>query len=139
MKFEEFPKNFLLVGLFMFALLSGAIILASNYGEDASFMLDSRMPFLEIEQQINQSSKDSNTWKDSFSGENPKQESGLLVFRSIWGVMKTIWTSFMLIPNTLFSAAQYYLGIPPVVTGVLSALIIISVIFAMWRIMKGSE
>jgi len=140
MKFEHFPINFLLAGLVLTCIIGFAISIGYDYGIPASDIIDSRIPTEAIENQVNQTHTDAEEgWGKSFTSENPQQESGLLVIKSIWGVMKSIWSSFLIIPRLLFGMIQEILGIPPIVTGTIISILVISLIFAMWRVMKGSD
>lgn len=139
MKFEEFSINYLISALFIVCLVAFSISLALDNGQTSDAVLDSRIPYSNLEGQINKVNTDSDSWKNTTTSENPQQESGLLVIRSIWGVMKTIWDSFLIIPNLIFNMAQDVLGIPPIVTTSIATILIVLLIFAMWRVMKGAD
>lgn len=143
MKFEEFPKNFLLIALFIVCIVAFAIGLAGNYNLDSTSVIDNRIPHESIKKQVNDTSKDSEKWKESIvESDSPLESalaSGYIVLKSIFGVISLVFGSIILIFNLIMVMTQDVLGIPPIVTGTFMALLIMSLIFALWRVLKGSE
>jgi len=138
-RFEDFPVKFLLVGLFATCLIAFAISLAVENGFTDSFVLDSRIPYSSISDQVNTTSAKSSLWKDGMTGENVQQESGLLVIKSIWGIMKSILNSFLILPILILRMMQDVFGIPPIISSTIIAIFTIMIIFAMWRVLKGAD
>lgn len=131
--FEDWPKSLLLVGLFLISIVGFMHGLGNNYGEDLT------TPYIDtsrVEVQINKTSSDANAWGEAFKSDNIFVSAGAIVLFSIWGVAKLVWDAimtFIIIYLDIFTAL---FGIPPIVTGVFTALTIISLIFLAWKTIK---
>jgi len=134
--FEEFPKNFLLAGLFLVCLISFAVIIAHNYGENDALMKSDKIDFTGLEVQINKTTADANAWGETFKSDNLFVVAGGIVLYSVWGISKLVWGSVTSMFTVFTSGAGVVLGVPPLVIGVLTAIIIISLMFALWRLVK---
>lgn len=137
--FEDYPKNFLLAGLFVICMITFAVTIANNYGQDEALMKSEQIDFSRIESQINETSNDAQSWGEAFRSDNLFVATGTLVLFSIWGIGKLIWSSVLTFLTIFLDGASAVLGISPVVTGVVTALLIISLIFALWRVIKVGE
>lgn len=138
-EFKDFPINFLLAGLFIIALIGFGVGIAHNYGETDSLMKSDKIDFSRLESQVNQTSQDAQSWGNAFRSDNLFVSAGAIVLFSIWGIGKLIWTSVIALFTIFSDGATAVLGIPPIVTGVLTAILIISLIFALWRLIKAGE
>jgi len=134
--FKDYPINFLLAGLFLISMISFAIIIAHNYGEDESLMKSNKIDFSRLEKQINQTSADANSWAETFKSDNLFVSLGGIVLFSIWGIAKLIWSSVTALLTVYTDGATAILGIPALATGVLTAIVIIGLIFAAWKLVK---
>jgi hypothetical protein len=137
--FEEYPKNFLLAGLFIIAMITFGVMMANNYGKSDALMKSDQIDFSKIETQINQTSTDAQKWGDAFRSDNLFISGGALVLFSIWGIGKLIWGSVTTFSTIFLDGASSVLGVSPIVTGVVTAILIISLMFALWRVIKGVE
>lgn len=137
--FEDYPKNFLLAGLFVIAMINFAVMLANNYGQTDSLMKSEQIDFSRLENQVNSTSADAQKWGEAFRSDNLFVATGTLVLFSIWGIGKLIWGSVTTFSTIFLDGASAVLGVSPVVTGVVTALIIISLLFALWRVIKAGE
>jgi hypothetical protein len=137
--FEQYPKNFLLAGLFIIAMITFAVMIASNYGQTDSLMKSEQIDFSRLEKQVNQTSADAQKWGDAFRSDNLFVTLGAIVLFSIWGIGKLIWGSVTTFLTIFTDGASAVLGVSPIVTGVVTAIIIISLIFALWRVIKAGE
>lgn len=131
--FEDWPKNLLLSGLFLISIVGFMNGLGLNYGQDLSthYIDTSR-----VETQINKTSSDANAWGEAFKSDNLFVSAGAIILFSIWGVAKLVWDAiitFMIIYLDIFTAL---FGIPPIVTGVITAIVVISLIFLAWKTIK---
>lgn len=137
--FEDYPKNFLLAGLFIIAMITFAVTIAHNYGQTDALMKSEQIDFSRLENQINQTSSDAQKWGEAFRSDNLFVATGTLVLFSIWGIGKLIWGSVTTFSTIFSDGASAVLGVSPIVTGVVTALIIISLLFALWRVIKAGE
>jgi len=137
--FEDYPKNFLLAGLFVIAMITFGVMLANNYGHDEGLMKSDQIDFTNLEKQINSTSADAQKWGEAFKSDNLFVATGTLVLFSIWGIGKLIWGSVTTFSTIFLDGASSVLGVSPIVTGVVTAILIISLIFALWKVIKAGE
>ena len=137
--FQSYPINFLLAGLFVIALISFGIAMAHNYGQSEALMQNDKIDFSGLERQVNSTSNDANKWAETFKSDNLFVVAGGIVLYSIWGVAKLVWGSVTAMLTIFTSGAEGLLGIPPIATGVLTAIIIIGLIFAIWKLIKQGQ
>jgi hypothetical protein len=138
--FKDYPINLLLAGLFILAIVGFGVGLAHNYGEDESLMKGadgSGMDFSRLEQQVNQTSADANKWSSAFKSDNLFVVAGGIVLYSVWGIGKLMLNSVIVVFTIISDGATSVLGIPPIVTGVILAILIISLIFSLWRVIRA--
>lgn len=137
--FEDYPKNFLLAGLFVICMITFAVMLGNNYGQSEALMKSDQIDFSKLENQINQTSSDAQKWGEAFKSDNLFVATGTLVLFSIWGIGKLIWGSVTSFTTIFLDGASSVLGVSPIVTGVAMAILIISLIFALWKVIKAGE
>ena len=137
--FRAYPKNLLIAGLFLVAIISFATIIAQEQGYTEDLVKSDKINFTGLEQQVTQTSEDANRWGDSFQSDNPLLDFGALILFSIWGIGKLMWGSTMIILNLYLNGLSNVIGISPVVVGSITAIVIISLIFYFWRVIKAGE
>jgi len=131
--FEDWPKGLLLSGLFLICIIGFITAMGDHYGEDLS------TPYIDttrVEEQVQETSDDASAWGEAFKSDNLFVSTGTIVLLSIWGVAKLVWDSIITFITIYLDILTALFGIPPIVTGVLTALVIISLIFLAWRTIK---
>jgi hypothetical protein len=131
--FEDWPKSLLLTGLFLMCIIGFMNGLGANYGEDLT------TPYIDtsrVEAQINKTSSDANDWAEAFKSDNLFVTTGTIVILSIWGVVKLVWDAIVTFITIYLDIMTALFGIPPIVTGVITALVIISLVFLAWKTIK---
>jgi hypothetical protein len=137
--FKEYPIAFLLVGLFIVAMIGFGGKLAQNYGHNETLIKDENFDFGKIESRVLETSKQAEGWGETFRSDNPLLALGGLVLFSIWGIGQLIWGSVTGTFSIMTDGATAVFGIPPIVTGVLTAILIISLIFALYKLLRAGE
>jgi len=135
---KEFIINGLLAGLFLICLVSFGTAFGNNYGKP-NLMTTDYMDMSRITNQIETTSSDASKWGEAFTSDNIFVATGAIIIFSIWGVFKLIYTTILSVFVIYFDLIANMFGIPPIVTGVLTAIIIISLIFAGWSLIKRGE
>jgi len=130
---------FLLAGLFFVSLYQFGLGVASEYGQTSSLISDSRLDMSGLEAQLNNASANANEEFEAFSKDNLFSVLGDLVLYSVWGVWHTISSTIKAIYTILTSGMVNVLGFDPMVIGVITAILLISLIFAGWRLLKQGE
>jgi hypothetical protein len=99
-------------------------------------MKSDKIDFSRLEQQVNSTSADANKWAETFKSDNLFVVAGGIVLYSIWGITKLVWTSVITMLTIFTDGASGVIGIPPIAVGVLTAIVIIGLIFGAWRLVK---
>jgi len=137
-KAKDIIINVLLAGLFIVCIISFGGILGNNYGKpnmmDTGYIDTGR-----VTAEINQTSQDAENWGEAFTSDNIFVSTGAIIIFSIWGVFKLIYTAVITMFVIYFDIVSSLFGLPAIVTGVLTAIIIISLIFAGWKLIKTGE
>lgn len=134
--FKDYIIYFLLIGVAVVSVIGFGSKMAQNYGLSDSVMKTDKIDFSRIEAQVNQTSADANSWGNAFRNDNFFVSLGAIVLFSLWGIGKLIWSAIISFFTIFFDGASSLIGIPPIVVGVLLAILIVSLIFALWRTVK---
>lgn len=137
--FKGYLTIFLLTGLFFTAIISWEGDLAEEYDQTSKLNNDVRLKSSDISSELNETSEEANKWIESFSNDNIFVAAGEIVLFSTWGIFKLVGNSTISFFKLIFGVAVNVLGIDPLVIGVLSSLLIIGLIFAIWRVFKMGE
>jgi uncharacterized protein YqhQ len=137
--FQDYIIGFLLAGLFIVALYSFATGVATNYGMDSNLVDDEQINLTQLESEINQTSSRAEGWQDKFTSDNFFVSLGSIILFSLWGIFKLIWSVINTLSSIYLGGLNNVLGIPPLVTGIISAIIILGLIFAVWKSIKTGE
>jgi len=137
--FQDYIISFLLAGLFIVALYSFATGIALNYNQDPNIIDDEQINLTKLESQINETRSSAETWQDKFTSDNFFVSLGSIILFSLWGIFQLIWTVVNNLSSIYFGAMNNVLGIPPLVTGTISSIMIIGLIFAVWKSIKTGE
>ena len=130
--FEDYIISFLLLGLFVVCTISFGNQMAFNYGK-AGRMDTGYIDTARIESQVNQTATQANQWGESFKSDNPIISYGSLITVTLFGIIKLMWTSIMGFLSIFLDLAVGIFQIPAIVVGTITAIIIISIIFLIWR------
>lgn len=137
--FKSFIIVFLVAGLFLVAIYSFATGVMTNYDKDTSLIEPDTIDLTQLEEQIGETGSQAQAWEKSFTSDNLFVSLGSIVLFSIWGIFKLMWSSVNALSSIYFEGAYNVLGLDPLITGTLTALLIISMIFAVWRVIKTGE
>lgn len=137
--FKEYLTMFLLVGLFLYGMISFATGLADSYGIPASRMDTDEVNLSGIREGIGQLNEDSEKWTKSFTSDSVFVATGSLILFSVFGISKLVINSIINMANLIISSVSNLLGLPSIVTGTLMALLLVGLIFAGWRAIKLGE
>lgn len=137
--FQDYIVFFLLAGLFLIAIYSFASGVAVNYDQDPELIDDELINLTQLESRLNQTRADAETWQDKFTSDNFFVALGSIVLFSLWGIFQLIWSVITSFSSIFLDGMNNVLGVPPLVTGVISAIIIIGLIFAVWKSIKTGE
>lgn len=137
--FKDYVIYLLLIGLCLFAVLSFAQGIATNYGLSTDVMQSDKIDTTAIYNQINETNEDASGWTQNFLSDNTFIALGGLLMFSVWGIIKLLYNTVILMFSLLLGGITNVLGLPPVVSGLLVTILVIGLIFAGWRVLKVGE
>lgn len=137
MDLKEHIFGFLLVALF---LVSTFTFVFSFTAENKPVDFDTdEINLAGLEAKLMESKEDSEDYMLSFQSENPLVSFGSLILFSVVGIGKLVINSFSAIYEIVIGGISGVLGIPTMVTGVLTAIILLSLIFSTWKLIKTGK
>lgn len=139
MVFQDYQVNFLLTGLFLFAIISFAVGISGNYGHSEDFVKDEKIDFTDIQTQVESTNEQAESWEKSFRSDNLFVALGSIVLFSVWGIIKLMWVTTIGMYNVIIQGATNVLGIPAMVTATITTILIVGLIFSAWRFIKAGE
>lgn len=142
---DSFPtllKSFIIITLFAFSLLSITILFAENYGRDTT-EIDERIGLDSINSTLQTAQGEGAGWQTRFQeiGESEGFFEGLLDvigFLSVGmlslfkGMINFIFLPFEIFTNIIVNV----LGVPIIVMNIINVLIILTIIFGIWSLIK---
>ena len=134
-EFKDYLINMLIVCVFIFSIFMFGTSIGQQYGVNDLVETD-KIDTAGIQNQIEDTNEQAKNWESSFRSDNPLVSFGELVFGSLWGIMKLIGETMFNMWNFIIQALSNVLGIPPFLTGTLTTILIVSLIFAAWRSIK---
>ena len=136
---KHYIVTFILASLFIISITSFMTTTRENYNLDPDVIDDSQIDLTNLQDKVNQTSADAENWQEAFTSDNFFVSLGSIVLFSIWGIFKLMWTSITAFAGIYLDGMYNVFGIDPMITGSLTALLIIGLIFAVWRAVKTGE
>jgi hypothetical protein len=137
MGLREYIASAILVGLFLIALINFANYGAlDNNGRNIMDMPSINKSFGSMTNSLTGFSQDTGTQLNATSTETPTTSFGSLVLNSIVGAGRVFTGSVLGVYNVINVFMIETLGIPSIVLNILLGIIIVSLIFFMWRAIR---
>ena len=136
--------SFMIIGLFVFAMISFGIGIAT-LNDGTSITEDKRInkSYGQYETQLKQVQSEAEEQRNKFDSESPTTSFGEILFSSIVGVGRTFTSSLVNFMDITFSLVfTTVFGRDPafaVVTGTIIEIILLSIVFLLWRVYKAGE
>lgn len=131
--FPEMLKAFIVITLFAFLLIAIVTTFGSNYNKDVTGVTE-KFGGEAINNTLNSAKTTSDTWYAIFSKQSVFSTVAGIIVTGIFSLAKTmvnfIFTPFAILTGIL----KNVLGIPAIVVNVVYVLLIISIIFGIWRV-----
>ena len=141
---NNFPKlltSFLVITLFAFILLSTIMLFAGNYGTDTT-EIDDRIGLSAINSTLDTAQSTASGWQETFEDigkgnifSDILDILGLLpvgMFKLAKSMATFIFTPFAIFSNIMVNV----LGIPNIVVNIVNVLIILTIVFGIWSLVK---
>ena len=141
---ESFPqllKAFIVITLFAFILLSIVLLFAGNYGTDTT-EIDERIGLQAINSTLSDTQDTASGWQETF--ENIGKGNIFSDILDILGLLSVgmfnlakSMVAFVFLPFSIFANIMVnVLGIPAIVMNIINVLIILTVVFGIWSLVK---
>lgn len=128
----------ILIGVFIIAIVTGGVMLGQPYGRSANDMTGNAINLTRIEVSINQTNVQASAWKTAFESDSPLISIGLLAVQSIWTTCLSMGNVILSMIDLYLFSISNILGIPPFVIGAITTIIIITLIFMIYKgVTKG--
>lgn len=124
--------------LFAFLTLTFAINMGVNYGKDISELESDRVNLTGMTNTLDNLQSTSEKWQESFESQNIFSVVAGIVVTGIFDLAKTMY-SIIIAPFTLLVYTLRILEVPQVVINVLLFLVVITMIFGIWRLLKQGD
>lgn len=141
---SDFPKlltSFIVITLFAFILLAIITIFAGNYGTDTT-VIDERIGLQSINNTLGTAQETASGWQETFEhiGEGNIFSDILdilgLLSVGMFNLARSMAT-FIFIPFSIFSnIVVNVLGIPSIIMNIVNVLIILTIVFGVWSLVK---
>lgn len=135
----EYLEKTLLIGLFLICMVSFGTVIGSNYGKTQTDIVSDQITTSGIESSINDTNELAIQWKLAFQSSNPLWTVGVVAVESLFTIGKVMANTLFSIIGLYFSIISNVLGIPPIVTAVLSTIITVWLIVAVYQFFKGGN
>ena len=129
----------LLVGLFVFALVSFGTTLSGHNNPNSTILQDPVIndSFWELQEELNQTQGTSEGQRESFFSDIPIIGEVSVILKGLNSIIKVFTTTLKNMYQLTFGVIGSSLGISPLVMNVFLAIITISIIFLAWRVLKS--
>lgn len=136
---KEIMTIFLLGALFFVCIMNFGIGIAERYGHDESLVNDERMNLTGVQAQLESNSEKTNEWINQLTSDSIFESGGALILFSIWGIVQAVNTAIIGLYTVIIGSLVNVLGLDPLVVGTISGLVLIGIVFAIWRLIKQGE
>lgn len=137
-QFENTFKNFMLLGLMVFGILA-FVIIGQTQNNATESILDSATinnTYTNLRTDFEGFQEEAQSQKLLFESETPTLGFGTLLFYSIISSGKVFNSMVGALFNTIIKLPTIVLGLDPILIGVISAMLILSIIVGLWIIYK---
>lgn len=134
--FKNMIFGFILVSLFGMLILSAVVSVGNTYGKDTSEVVGGSLNLDKFNQSISSIEQNSKDLKTSFDKGSVWSALAGVVVEGVFGIAKDMVNMILLPFDILVDIMIDNFGVPAYVTSVLLGILIMSIIFAIWRLIK---
>lgn len=137
--FKGMITGFILLTLFMFLMLTFVVDVAQDNNKDTSQFEEGAFSLDQYEDFLQDVDQDAETFRERFEKGNIFSIIAGIVVEGIFGIAADMVT-LAITPFTLLAQVMNnILGVPTIVTSVILGLIMLSIIFGIWRLIKVGD
>ena len=136
MELDKFLPKLIIIGLFVFAIISFGVGFGTDNHANTTLLSDQRIndSYRDINSTLTQSQSSINESLAAFEADNPLEGAASLLFKSVPSGLKTIASAVKLVYNISFGLVFDLLGIPAIVGVSLSIILLVSILLLSWRV-----
>lgn len=137
--FKSLITGFVLLTLFMFLVLTFVVDVAQQNNKDTAEFEEGAFSLDQYENFLNGVNNDTEQFRERFEKGNIFSVIAGVVVEGIFGIAADIVTLAFTPFTILAQVMNNILGIPVIVTSVILGLIVLSIIFGIWRLIKVGD
>jgi|TARA_Y100000310_G_scaffold97876_1_gene95551 hypothetical protein len=140
MEFRKFWVSFILVGLVLFSLMAFVVQFQEDHGK--STVLENSVfndSYQALQTNLTGFRDTSQSQKENFEADPPTLSFGALIIFAIVSAGQIFAGMIVAIFNILIVLPASFLGIPPLVIGIFSSILVLTIILLLWRLFKVGE
>ena len=137
--FKNIIFAFILIGLFGMLILSAVVSVGNNYNKDTSQIVGGSLSLNKFNQSISDVEANSKILKSRFEEKSVFSAVAGIVLIGIFGIAKDMFRMVMMPFGIVTDILSNMLQVPTYVTGIITGLLILGFIFALWRLLKIGE
>ena len=141
--FREQYTTFILIGLFVFAIISFGLTLQLQNGIDENETLLSNdvinRTYARLGENLSEIGTEAQTQKDSFESEVPERGFGSLIIFAIVGVAQSFGNGIIAVYNIIIVLPASVLGVPSQVISALTSILLVSLTLLAWRVYRSGN
>jgi hypothetical protein len=129
-----------MIGLFVIAIIGFSVGFSQDNNLNSSITDNPHInaSYVSINSSLSNFRGDSQNQLQATANETGTIGEDSLILPSLWGAVKTFFATIISIGNALV-ALPTIVGIPPVITGTIIAIIVVMIIFLAWKVIKVGE
>jgi hypothetical protein len=137
--FKSILFTFILFALFGWLLLTSVVQTGSTYGKNMTEVSGGAFDMSSFNQSINNLSSTAQTFQGRFSKQSVWSVVAGIVVTGLFGIANDLFKIILWPFSILNSIMINVLHIPDIVTSIIWALIILTVVFGIWRLIKVGD
>lgn len=137
--FKKILFGLIFVSLFGMLIISAVVSTGTDYGKDLTQVGGGSLSLSKFNDSINDINANSQAMNDRFAKGSVWSAIAGVVVEGIFGIAIDIFKMMMLPFGLIQDIMEDNLGVPSYVTGVMMALFIFAIMFAIWRLIKIGE
>ncbi len=139
--FRESVISIVLVGLFIFAFISFGGQIALDNGANNTILTNPAVnkSFIDIQSQLEEVQIDTENQKQAWFEDVPIVGDINLIWKSLTGIIRVFFDVIVNMYNLIISLISETIGISPVVLNTIAALLSISMLLLLWRLVRSGS
>jgi len=135
-QFKNTLFAYILIGLFGMLILTAVVSMANDYGKDTSDVVGGSLSLSKFNESISDIEDNSKALKERFDKGSIWSAIAGIVVEGIFGIAKDMVTMILMPFSLISNILMDVFGVPTYVTSIILGLLILGIIFGIWRLLK---